>query len=510
MAQGTPSNEPAFAWAITFTLSSMTMAGLSLFMADSGPTPPNLILTLLTLTAGNFLVGAAVALAMGEPLPRITSSGKVPLRLRFAWAVLGFVPPPGRLLRLLLAGGLSFFFILALEQSEFSYIAAGLLMLSAFFLSKPKSILEMSIPEAFIFLSTVVMGAVALFMVATGAGSLPWQGAGILAAVLLFQGQRAREVTALRWAELLPGVAPPPALDLSRYELSVAHKAPEVRAALPAGVEAQLVDSGSFRVDAAKMLTKLRKYQLSDPRDFLSAWLRSAAASGATKISLSCVGGGLELRFDGRAFSTAELSQPYQVLVAGEGADAARGRHFAYGLLGLYRLKPRWIGVTSRGPDGVATMSVGAKNARQEDVDAAPEGTHIRVEWPFWASWWRPRLLVSRAHSRFGLGPAALSVNGFAVQDSPTDWFHFEKSGWRGAYRRRITGSRVRLHLLGAFVEELEDASKARVDAWLTHPELDLDISQSAVVRGELLQRGLGILDGEVSGPYTSFTSSWP
>ena len=81
------------------------------------------------------------------------------------------------------------------------------------------------------------------------------------------------------------------------------------------------------------------------------------------------------------------------------------------------------------------------------------------------------RCLVVPAHSRH-----------------PSAWTSFEKSGWRGAYRKRIAGSKVRLYLLGALVEELEDATKASIDAWLTHDELALDISQSAVVRGKRLE----------------------
>jgi len=52
--------------------------------------------------------------------------------------------------------------------------------------------------------------------------------------------------------------------------------------------------------------------------------------------------------------------------------DAERGRHFAYGLLGLYRLSPRAVGVTSRGEGGVAALRIGGAAA---DPDAAPSGS---------------------------------------------------------------------------------------------------------------------------------------
>ncbi|MBI2361856.1 MAG: hypothetical protein HYV15_00515, partial [Elusimicrobia bacterium] len=402
---------------------------------------------------------------------------------------------PGRLPRLVLAGLTAMvLFFPGRDFGFFTVLSASAVVVPAFLISKPKSILAMDPPEAFFFWGTLAAVFIALFSVGSENPAEAWRGTATLAALAVLQAQRAREVIALRWAEVLPGVKPPPALDLSRYELKVGHKAPEQRAALPKGVEAQLVDSGSFRVDVAKMLGKLRDYQLSDPLDFLCAWLRCGAASGAKSIGLRTGWTSLELRFDGRAFAAAELSHPYQALVDGEGPDARRGCHFAYGLLALYRLSPRRVTVTSRGEGGVAVMNAGV--GEPADPETAPEGTVIRVDWPFWGVFWQSFFAAVRARDRFGLGPATLTIDGKRMPYCPTSrsWTRFADRGWRFAAKARDSGSRVRVYVLGTFIEELGDETLAGVDAWIGHDELELNISQSSVIRGGLLDEGLRLL----------------
>ncbi|TPW20165.1 MAG: hypothetical protein FD126_1956, partial [Elusimicrobia bacterium] len=305
--------EPAFAWAILTTVFSaaLAMSGLALAFDPDRARPVGPLL--LALAAGHFLVAVGLVGAMSEPLPREPTDGRASWRLRVSWALLGLLPPPGRASRMLPASLLAA--VLLSAGGPPASIAAASVLLSAWLLGKPASILRMEGDETIFNGLLWVLGGAGLLMVFMGRTATVWQGVGILGAHLALAGQRSREVTALRWAELLPGVAPPPALDLSRYELNVDRRGPVERRPLPEGVEAQLVDSGSFRVDAGRMLEKLRQYQLRDPRDFILAWLRCAVASGAARIDLETSRAGLELRFDGRPFSSAELSQPYQVLV---------------------------------------------------------------------------------------------------------------------------------------------------------------------------------------------------
>lgn len=491
MARNTVQLDPSLAWV---TNSCVVLIGLLIlrlalesFPGTLGVLPP----LVAGVAAVQGLLAAGVTGAMLEPPARTSKAETVPLRFRASLALLGLCPPPGNGMRLLLiacaaaavpvqfAGGRGLAFML---------LVMGGVLLFGFTMRGSRDIMQTSLSETGFILATDIAGIWGMFASFDESAAVALQGGALMALVTILHAQRVREVVALRWAELNPGLPPPPALDLSRYALSVARKGPEARPALPPGVDAQLVGSGSFKVDAAKMLDKLRSYQLSDPADFVCAWLRCAAASGAKAIELNTGALSLELRFDGRAFSAAELSRPYQALVEGDGKAGLRGRHFAYGLLGLYKLSPTRVVVTSRGPEGVAVMNAGAGSP--PDPGAAPEGTFIRVEWPLWAAFWRSIAVASRARERFGLGPARLAVDGNIVPAEPAQgswgaepWQTFRSGAWRGVYRRNwVRESRIRLHVLGTLIEEVVNPSRSALEAWLAHDGLDLDISQSSVV----------------------------
>ncbi|TPW19382.1 MAG: hypothetical protein FD126_2744, partial [Elusimicrobia bacterium] len=60
-------------------------------------------------------------------------------------------------------------------------------------------------------------------------------------------------------------------------------------------------------------------------------------------------------------------------------------------------------------------------------------------------------------------------------------------------WHRSPMGAKVGLYCLGTLVDEVDDGPEG-VTGRLTHDDLRLDISQSNVVRGALLNRGLRIL----------------
>lgn len=495
MARSEAEIEPALVWAVALFMAAIAAYGSTVFTATTF-IPVRFLPYVLQWLAGTFaLLGVGVAGAMGEPLPANPRDGYVPWRLRLCWGILGLCPRPGRALRATAAAAFALLYLFPFEEAGvYGLASASALAGGGALLAKPKSSRETAGSEWLYVLGLAGVGLGALAGAFSDDPLACGRSLAVLAGLVLLAGQRSREVCAARWAELLPGIPPPPALDLSRYELTVERRGPAERAELPPGVESQLVDTGSFKVDAAKMLDKLREYQLEDPADFLCAWLRCAAASGAAHMRLTTTAAALELGFDGRPFSASELSQPYQALVDAEGLDGRRGRHFAYGLLGLYRLRPRRVSVTSRGPDGVAVMKAGSGGP--PDPAEAPEGTVIRVAWPAWAAFWRPYLLARRAVRRYGLGPATLTVDGKPVPDRPSDpgWTPIDAGGWRGVRRLPMFRNRVRLYVLGTLIEELEGEGLPSVEAWLTHDDLELDISQSSVVRGRRLESGLELL----------------
>ncbi|TBR21988.1 hypothetical protein EPO15_08920 [bacterium] len=489
--------EPASLWTLALSFGAIAVFGrtvLTGYLYTAGPTLRGAVQAVGSLLA---LYAAALGGAMGEPLPEDPRGGFVPLRLRLSWGILGLTPPPSGTLRKTGAAAATALYLSPFDGlGWYSTAAAAATLYTAFKERTAKKTLAMELTDLGYMLGLAAMGLGALVQTMSHTPGKAWSGLAALTVLALLAGQRAREVCAARWAQMRPDLPPPPALDLSRYELSVERKAAE-RPTLRADVEEQLVDTGSFRVDAARMLDKLRGYQLSDPRDFVCAWLRCAAASGAKTIRLTTRPTGLELAFDGRPFTAAQLSQPYQALVDADGTDGKRGRHFAYGLLALYRLRPRSVSVTSRGEGGVAAMNAGAGKA--PDPESAPEGSVISVTWPAWALYWRPTLLALRARERYGLGPAEFFIDGKAVPDSPRapNWHTAEKKGWRTC---RIVGGegrgRVRVYVLGTLVEVL-GPEDAEVEAWMAHDGLELNISQSSVVRGKRLDEGLDLVARE-------------
>lgn len=497
MSQNKQGVEPALIWSMGLFMGVIALLGRISFSSYTYTPDVNIPLALQCLAGVYGALGLALAGAMGEPLPQNPREGYVPWRLTFCWGILGFCPPPARWFRVAGVSATSALYVYPLSDiGLYGLAAVASAVLGGWYLRKPKGILVTEAYEWFYILGLCALGLGAIGTSAGGSSGEAWRGVAVLGSVAVLAGQRAREVAAAQWAQLLPGIPPPPALDLSRYEVSVERQGTAERPALPPGAEEQLVDSGSFRVDAAKMFDKLREHQLADPRDFILAWLRCAAASGARHIGLRSRGARLELTFEGRPFSAAELSQPYQALIDSEGDNGKRGRHFAYGLLALYRLRPLSVSVTSRGPGGVATMKAGAGLA--PDPDSAPAGTSVVVTWPAWAYYWRPTSLTWRARRNFGLGPAALSVNGRQVPSLPLgpDWRTMHKDGWRAAANAAEPSGRVRLYTLGTFIEEIE-YDRGAPAAWLAFDDFELNISQSSVVRGECLNKGLTLFAAE-------------
>lgn len=502
MAQQTENMEPAFGWAIAFTGESIFLFLAGCGLAGSLNTPADLAGAVFFVSGMSFMAGAAVTAAMAAPEPTKLRSGVYPLRLRVAWSYMGLTsPPPYAVLRVALTA-LPLWILKGISPgfSEFVYAASAAALLSAVLPRGKRSVLTMGFVDGFFYVSAAVLWLWSMLAVIFCEDPVARMKAVVaMAVVVLLQAQQAREVMALRWKELAPGQAPPPALDLSRFQLAVER---EAAPALPAPVidGEQLVATGSFRVDATKMVEKLRERQLADPEDFILAWLRCAAASGAKEIVMKQSFSGIELYFDGTPFSVSELSQPYQVLLEGDGPAATRGRHFAYGLLAVQRLHLGWVRVDSTGPQGTAKMAF-SRSGKVPDAGGAPQtGTCIRVGWPAWIGWWRGYNAARQARLGYGLGPAKFTLNDVEVPGAPKGWETEKKGEWRAAFKRRGVGlgATVRIYCLGTFIEEQEIADAPAADAWLANDSIELNISQTAVRRGKSLTSGLGFLSDAI------------
>jgi hypothetical protein len=117
----------------------------------------------------------------------------------------------------------------------------------------------------------------------------------------------------------------------------------------------RFVESGTFRVDRARALEKLSRYQLPDPRHFVRPWLRAAVLQGASRIAVSGEEGRAVLSFDGKPLEARLLEDPFSHLLEESEASAHEaGRMLAVGLLACLRLSPAEVELRSGGAAGGA------------------------------------------------------------------------------------------------------------------------------------------------------------
>ncbi len=141
------------------------------------------------------------------------------------------------------------------------------------------------------------------------------------------------------------------------------------------------VSSGTFRVDRARMLAKLTRFQFPTRTAFLDGWLRAACASQATRIELESLPDGFSLRFDGKPFSRERLETVSDALFDPGGTDGRRCQYLALGLLGCLRLGPAEVTIDSG--KGDSRVRFGARSLDEESLTGASgeedDHTIIRV-----------------------------------------------------------------------------------------------------------------------------------
>ncbi|MBI5209319.1 MAG: hypothetical protein HY927_05025 [Elusimicrobia bacterium] len=356
--------------------------------------------------------------------------------------------------------------------------------------------------RAGIAVTTVTGCLAALHLVMTLAASEGWRGWAFFsfaASVLVWVNAPWRKLS-----RLLSPTRKAPDLEQWVPRAETPKKEKKAHAPLPPGVEAVLVESGSFRVDSARMLSKLAEYQLPHAPQFLIPWLRLAVASGAARLTLDTGGTALTFSFDGRALESRFLKDPWSALTAEEDdAQAGRHRHLAYGLLALLRLEPRAVRGWSGEGAGRTALSIidapGQPPLAEEDPGGPRTALKVRLSGASGAL--RVQEAASLARLSWGLADAAFVVDGAAVRspEAGRDGSHgFEKDGFRVVASVPVAKNpgnpgTLRFYHLGALVCENAESwqVKGGVVASVSHPEFELNASQDDVVHGELRERGV-------------------
>jgi hypothetical protein len=255
---------------------------------------------------------------------------------------------------------------------------------------------------------------------------------------------------------------------------------------------AELVESGAFRLDRARALEKIKRYQLPDPTRGVFFWVRAAVAAGAKTLEVRHGKGFLELRHDGRPFTKGELADPYGGLFYGD----ARRRQFALGLLWLVRMRPAAVAVSSGG------WSLKVESLERDSVLESPGGSGHTVLKARWGGVLRmfKEAPWQRAAAEYGLRCAMsgieIKVSGREITEDPFAQRKVVHEFVRKGARVRMShwnapGSRtaVDLSVLGVRADSVAQPPRF-LPCWVLadSPELELDASQFRAVKNASLE----------------------
>lgn len=278
------------------------------------------------------------------------------------------------------------------------------------------------------------------------------------------------------------------------------------------GGKAEHVESGSFLIDRAKALDKLKRFQLADAGAFLLSWIRLAVMSDAGRIGIDKTASGLRVLFGGTPLTRTQLKDVYGALFDPGVRDPERGRELAYGLLGLMRLEPRRVTLISgKGPDRVRVRIEGLERETREPFpEGGREETLLEAEWigGRWKSRRNRCLELARASCALVDIPVMIGGDRAAslLRDKDLDMIYGR--GKARLYLRRVSEKdegRARLYKQGVLAEEIGWLFPERgIAAEVNDDGFSLNASRSAVVRNDRFSKTLARLPGHGAGPFHS------
>ena len=253
-----------------------------------------------------------------------------------------------------------------------------------------------------------------------------------------------------------------------------------------------LLDAGSFRVDRARALDKLIRFQLPDPELFALPWLRCAASGGAGKIEIRARSDQFEFAFDGAPLVSDELRDPYRCLFDKPAPGSARLRELAVGILTALRLEPKEITVVS-GVYGRDRFRLSLNSPDKESIEASSDqrpGTIVTVHFGGLLSTLNKKL-AARLAALSRCSKARIVLEGFG-----------QTGGWPLGFREGLSfdegeiygtldapaevgaESALAAYKLGAEAGALRQSlALAQVDGFVNDDGFSLNASQTAVAR---------------------------
>lgn len=113
---------------------------------------------------------------------------------------------------------------------------------------------------------------------------------------------------------------------------------------------ALLVRQGNFTLAVEKAQEKLKKFQLPDPRYYITQLIQALLANQALRIQVVTEGLNVRIEFDGPGYTREELERISDaVFESGKNRQRDRIRELALGLLSVQALNPRDVSISSQG-----------------------------------------------------------------------------------------------------------------------------------------------------------------
>jgi hypothetical protein len=266
--------------------------------------------------------------------------------------------------------------------------------------------------------------------------------------------------------------------------------------------EGEFDSAGSFTLDPAAALEKLREFQLRDPTRFVLSWVRAATLLGATRIDIEIDADDVCLRFDGEVLGAADFESLWSSVVGRRGSARVRAcRELALGINGAFTWEAKAVEVRSgellTGFDRSFAMS-------SSKVAATGSANSIHAKRPFGWDLVRRRMLDARGElpeelilsHACAFGSVPIYLEGKLLNPTPDElrdaWLRVaigddERRGW--LWLRPGERSQLRVLVAGVEVALVElPFGAGRVEALVDDPLLPLDLSQEKPVEGERWQ----------------------
>jgi hypothetical protein len=263
--------------------------------------------------------------------------------------------------------------------------------------------------------------------------------------------------------------------------------------------EGELDSTGSFTLDPAAAIEKLREFQLRDPTRFVLSWVRAATLLGASRIDIEIDADDVWLRFDGELLGAADFETLWSSVVGRRGSARLRAcRELALGINGAYTWEARAVEVRS----GELQIAFDRSFAMTSSTATPSNSTQsIHAKRPIGWDLVRRRMLDARGElpeelilaQACAFGSVPIYLEGKQLNPMPDErrdaWLRVaidedDRRGW--LWLRPGERSQLRVLVAGVEVALVElPFGAGRVEALVDDPLLPLDLSQEKVVEAE-------------------------